>query len=78
MPDDTSQDSSGECFLLPPISTGAKVGTKHLDGLKEAAIASHILILIAKLPAKTPGVTEIKLGAIALAQAGGAKLTKAK
>ena len=77
MPDNNAE-ANQESFLLPPISTGAKAGAKHLDGLQEAAIASHILTLIAKLPPKTPGVAEIKLGAIALAQAGGAKLVKAK
>jgi len=67
--------AEGENFLIAP--TSAKASTT-LAGLSDAVIAQQILSLIAKLPAKTPGVAEIKKGAIALAQAGGAKLAKTK
>ncbi len=63
-----------ESFLI--AQNGGK--GKPLSGFQEAFVAVEILKLIKTLPAKTPGLAEIKSGAITLARAGGAKLSKAK
>jgi hypothetical protein len=76
MPDDPSPETPAETFLMAP-STSAEAG-KTLPGLQEALIAAQVLKLIKALPAKTPGVAEIKAGAITLAHTAGAKLSKAK
>ncbi len=63
-----------EAFLIAP-----GVGNcKPQDGVQELRVSGLILQLIATLPPKTPGVAAIKKGAIALAQAGVAKLDKTK
>lgn len=76
MPDEVDPVDSGEQFLLPPSATAA--AGKALSGLQEAHIAAQILSLIKTLPKGTPGVAEIKAGAIKLAHTAGEKLSKAK
>ncbi|MFT3870062.1 MAG: hypothetical protein QM715_16565 [Nibricoccus sp.] len=77
MPDEVPPpENPGETFLLAPSSTAA--AGKTLPGLQEALVAAQVLKLIKALPPKTPGVAEIKAGAIKLAHAAGEKLSKAK
>lgn len=73
MPDEVGYEQTGGEYLIP-----AGVVSKTLPGLQEAKIAAQVLALIKALPAKTPGVAEIKAGAISLAHAAGEKLSKAK
>jgi hypothetical protein len=80
MPDEEIPDYPIEAWIVAP-GTGSDTGTstdKPLPGVQEALIAARILKLIQKLPPKTPGVANIRKGAIALAQSAGAKLSKAK
>ena len=73
MPDDDTYNPQ-EPFIVRP-NTGKD---KTLDGLYEAHTAAQILKLIKALPPKTPGVAEIKAGALILARAAGGRLSKSK
>jgi hypothetical protein len=70
------EETPEESFLIAP---GTASGKKPINvGLKETAIATGILQMIEGLPPKTPGVAQIKTGALALLKAGAAKVAKAK
>lgn len=73
MPDDQPEIPQ-ETFIIAPVAPKGKA----LPGLQEVLVASEVLKLLKSLPAKTPGVVDLKKGAIALAKAGGEKLAKAK
>lgn len=53
-----------EAFLSPPSKGQGKAKSKP----KYASVSKEILKLVAKLPAKTSGVAEIKKGAATLAK----------
>lgn len=71
---DPDPEPPQESFIV--AQNGGKA--KLLNGFQEAFVAVEILKLIKTVPAKTPGVAEIKAGALKLAREGGVKLSKAK
>jgi hypothetical protein len=74
---DPDPEPPQESFIIAQGGGKGNQG-KLLNGFQEAFVAVEILKLIKTLPAKTPGLAEIKAGALTLARAGGTKLSKAK